>query len=197
MSGVALLAGYAVDAAVGDPARWHPVAGLGRTALALERAAYAPTRLRGAAVVAVLVAAPAIVAELLARRLSRRGLGRELVLAMLTWVALGGRSLRREALNVSDLVAREQLDEARGALRALCGRDAAELDASGLCRAAVESVAENTSDAVVGALLWGALGGAGRGRCLPLGEHARRDVRSPQRALPALRLGGGAGSTTP
>jgi adenosylcobinamide-phosphate synthase len=159
MSGVALLAGYAVDAAVGDPARWHPVAGLGRTALALERAAYAPTRLRGAAVVAVLVAAPAIVAELLARRLSRRGLGRELVLAMLTWVALGGRSLRREALNVSDLVAREQLDEARGALRALCGRDAAELDASGLCRAAVESVAENTSDAVVGALLWGALAG--------------------------------------
>ncbi len=159
MSGVALLAGYAVDAAVGDPARWHPVAGLGHTALALERAAYAPTRLRGAAVVAVLVAAPAIAAELLARRLSRRGLGRELVLAMLTWVALGGRSLRREALNVSDLVAREQLDEARGALRALCGRDAAELDASGLCRAAVESVAENTSDAVVGALLWGALAG--------------------------------------
>ena len=159
MSGVALLAGYAVDAAVGDPARWHPVAGFGRTALALERAAYAPTRLRGAAVVAVLVAAPAIAAELLARRLSRRGLGRELVLAMLTWVALGGRSLRREALNVSDLVAREQLDEARGALRALCGRDAAELDESGLCRAAVESVAENTSDAVVGALLWGALAG--------------------------------------
>jgi adenosylcobinamide-phosphate synthase len=159
MSAAALLAGYAVDAAVGDPARWHPVAGLGRTALALERAVYAPTRLRGAAVVAVLVAAPAIAAELLARRLSRRGLGRELVLAMLTWAALGGRSLRREAVNVSDLVAREQLDQARCALRALCGRDAAELDASGLCRAAVESLAENTSDAVVGALLWGALAG--------------------------------------
>lgn len=158
-AGAALLAGYAADAAVGDPARWHPVAGFGRTALALERAAYAPSRLRGTAVVAILVAVPALAAELLARALSRRGLTRELVLAALTWVALGGRSLRREALNVSDLVARGELDEARGALRALCGRDAAKLDGDALCRAALESVAENTGDAVVGALLWGALAG--------------------------------------
>ncbi len=165
ISGAALLAGYAADAVVGDPARWHPVAGFGHVALALERAAYAPTRMRGAVVVAALVAAPALAGELLARatRLARPatrdGLGRGLVLALLTWVALGGRSLRREALNVSDLVVREELDQARGALRALCGRDAAELDGAGLCRAAVESVAENTGDAVVGALLWGALGG--------------------------------------
>jgi adenosylcobinamide-phosphate synthase len=81
------------------------------------------------------------------------------VLAVLTWVALGGRSLRREALNVSDLVARGELDQARGALRALCGRDTAKLDGDALCRAAVESVAENTGDAVVGALLWGAVAG--------------------------------------
>ena len=155
VSGVALLAGYGADLAFGDPRRWHPVAGFGRLALALEHAAYAPSRLRGAVVTAVLVAVPALAVE----RLARGGLGRSLVLAALTWVALGGRSLRLEALNVSDLVEREQLDEARGALRALCGRDATELDGPGLCRAAVESVAENTSDAVVGALLWGALAG--------------------------------------
>jgi adenosylcobinamide-phosphate synthase len=159
LAGAALLAGYAADAAVGDPARWHPVAGFGRTALALERAAYAPSRLRGTAVVAILVAVPALAAELLARALSRRGMTRGLVLAALTWVALGGRSLRREALNVSDLVAHGELDEARGALRALCGRDAARLDGDAVCRAALESVAENTGDAVVGALLWGALAG--------------------------------------
>lgn len=159
MSGAALLAGYAADAVLGDPSRWHPVAGFGRTALALERAIYAPTRLRGVAVVAILVAAPALAAEALARAASRRGASRGLVLTALTWVALGGRSLRAEAVNVSDLVAREQLVEARGALRALCGRDAAELDGAALCRAAVESVAENTGDAVVGALLWGALAG--------------------------------------
>lgn len=159
LAGAALLVGYAADAAVGDPARWHPVAGFGHTALAVERIAYAPSRLRGSAVVAMLVAIPALAAELLARAASRRGFPRELVLTALIWVALGGRSLRREALNVSDLVARGELDEARVALRALCGRDAAKLDGDALCRATLESVAENTGDAVVGALLWGALAG--------------------------------------
>jgi adenosylcobinamide-phosphate synthase len=155
----ALLAGYAADLLVGDPRRWHPVAGFGRAALALERAMYAPTRLRGALVVAILVAVPAAGAELLSRAPARGRLGRSAALALLMWVALGGRSLRREALNVSDLVARGELDRARGALRALCGRNAAELDGPALCRAAVESVAENSSDAIVGALLWGALAG--------------------------------------
>ncbi|HEY4812795.1 MAG TPA: cobalamin biosynthesis protein [Solirubrobacteraceae bacterium] len=158
-AGAALLSGYAADMALGDPRRWHPVAGFGRAAIALERMAYAPSRLRGAVVVAMLVAIPALVAELLARAASRRGLPRELVLATFIWVALGGRSLRREALNVSDLVAGGDLDQARIALRALCGRDAAKLDGGALCRAALESVAENTSDAVVGALLWGSVAG--------------------------------------
>jgi adenosylcobinamide-phosphate synthase len=166
-AGVALLAGYAADMALGDPRRWHPVAGFGRTALMLERVAYAPSRLRGTVVAAILVAVPALAAELLTRalsrrvELSRRTSTREIVLTALTWMALGGRSLRREALNVSDLVAREELDQARLALRALCGRDATKLDGDALCRAALESVAENTGDAVVGALLWGALAGPG------------------------------------
>jgi adenosylcobinamide-phosphate synthase len=151
---MALLCGYAADLALGDPGRWHPVAGFGRVALALERALYAPTRMRGALFAVVLVAAPAIAAERVARSLPRW-----LVLAALTWAALGGRSLTHEALGVSDLVEQDELDKARGALRSLCGRDATELDGPELCRAAVESVAENTSDAVVGALLWGAVAG--------------------------------------
>lgn len=169
LAGSALLAGYAADLAWGDPQRWHPVAGFGRLALALERAVYAPSRLRGAAFVAMLVAAPAIAAQALARgmgggleRALARGMaggGRALALAALTWAALGGRSLRREALGVCELVERGELAQARSALRALCGRDAAALDGPELCRAALESVAENTSDAVVGALLWGALAG--------------------------------------
>jgi len=170
-SGVALLAGYTADLLLGDPRRWHPVAGFGRTAASVERVAYAPSRLRGAVVVAILVALPALAAELLARAASRArqkalgnrashgDLGRNLALAALTWVALGGRSLRREARGVCELVQCGELERARVALRALCGRDAAELDAEQLCRAAIESLAENSSDAVVGALLWGAIAG--------------------------------------
>jgi adenosylcobinamide-phosphate synthase len=159
MSAAPLLAGYAADLLAGDPRRWHPVAGFGRATAVLERSMYAPTRRRGAALTAVLVTGAALCAEVLARAGTRVGLRREVVLAVVLWVALGGRSLRREALRVGGLVEHRELAQARGALCALCGRDAAELDGAGVCRAAVESVAENTADAVVGALLWGALGG--------------------------------------
>ncbi|HLH13976.1 MAG TPA: adenosylcobinamide-phosphate synthase CbiB [Solirubrobacteraceae bacterium] len=165
-AGAALLAGYLADVLAGDPRRWHPVAGFGRLALALERALYAPTRTRGLAFTATLVALAALAAELLARAGARaaapaslRAAGRQAALALVVWSALGGRSLRTEALRVAELVERGELDAARAGLRALCGRDAARLDGPELCRAAVESLAENTADAVVGALLWGALAG--------------------------------------
>jgi adenosylcobinamide-phosphate synthase len=159
MSGAALLGGWTADLVMGDPRRWHPVAGFGRLALAVERAVYAPSRARGALYCASLVGAAAVAGELLARATRRAGLGRGAALAALTWAALGGRSLAREATGIAERLAREDLDGARAALPALAGRDATELDAPGIARAAVESVAENTSDAVLGALLWGALAG--------------------------------------
>jgi adenosylcobinamide-phosphate synthase len=76
-----------------------------------------------------------------------------------TWAALGGRTLAREAERVADHLERGDLGAARAALPALVGRDVDGLDEPQVCRAVVESVAENTSDAVVGALFWGAVGG--------------------------------------
>ena len=154
MNGLALLAGWATDLLVGDPRRWHPVAGFGRAALALERASYAPSRARGAAYAGVLVVVAALAAELAARVVPRR-----VALAACTWAALGGRSLAREAGAVADDVRSGDLPAARAALPALVGRDPEGLDEAGICRAAVESVAENTADAVVGVLLWGAVAG--------------------------------------
>jgi len=154
VSAAAVLAGYSADLLVGDPPRWHPVAGFGRVATAFEDAVYAPTRVRGAAFTLALVGIAALSVELLARAAPRRA-----VIAAVTWTALGGRSLRREAERVATYLESDDYDAAREALRALCGRDAAELGERELCRAVVESLAENTSDAVVGALLWGALAG--------------------------------------
>jgi adenosylcobinamide-phosphate synthase len=159
VSATALLAGYAADVAIGDPRRWHPVAGFGTVATALERASYEPTRRRGALVAGALVGGAAILAELLSRAAGRVAHGRGIALAAVTWAALGGRSLRREALHVANSIDQGDLRQARAALSALCGRDADELDIHGLSRAVVESVAENTSDAVVGALAWGTIGG--------------------------------------
>lgn len=154
MSGAALLAGYAADLAIGDPRRWHPVAGFGGVATRVERSVYAPSRARGALFAAVLVALPAAAAEAAARIAGRRGS----ILLALTWAALGGRSLTREASRIGALLDTGDLVGARAALPALVGRDP-ELDSAGVSRAVVESLAENTSDAVVGALLWGALAG--------------------------------------
>ncbi|MEA2248038.1 MAG: adenosylcobinamide-phosphate synthase [Solirubrobacteraceae bacterium] len=155
MSGAALAGGFAADLAFGDPARWHPVAGFGRLALRAEAAVYAPTRRRGAAFTLALVGAAALAGEALARSL----LGRRTALLVLSWAALGGRSLGREARRVAEALERGDLAAARAALPALAGRDPWGLDAPGIARAVVESVAENTSDAVVGALLWGAVAG--------------------------------------
>jgi adenosylcobinamide-phosphate synthase len=151
-SGLAL--GYGADLALGDPRRGHPVAGFGHVALALERAVYAPRRARGVMFTGALVAGAALAGHGLARLLGRRA-----ALALVTWTALGGRSLRREAATIATQLERGDLDAARRSLPALAGRDAAALDTGEIARAVVESVAENTSDAVVGTLVYGAVFG--------------------------------------
>ena len=147
---MSLAAGYLADLVLGDPARWHPVAGFGRVAAALERAVYAPTRARGAAFCALLVGGAAALGELLARALGRRP-----ALVLVTWAALGGRSLWR----LAGEIAAADLERSREALPALVGRDTVGLDDAGVARAVVESVAENTADAIVGPLFWGAVAG--------------------------------------
>ncbi len=155
MSGRALLAGYVADLAIGDPRHGHPVAGFGRLALQVEARLYAPSRARGAAFAVALVAVPAAATELAARTLRGRGV----ILLVLTWASLGGRSLAREARRIGSLLEAGDLVGARAALPALVGRDPERLDVVGVSRAVVESLGENTSDAVVGPLLWGALAG--------------------------------------
>jgi adenosylcobinamide-phosphate synthase len=161
LSGVALAGGYLADVALGDPRRLHPVAGFGRLALWIERIGYAPTRRRGVAYACGLVASAALAGELAARAGARLGAGRSGALGIATWMALGGRSLTREATRLAGHLERDDLEAARAVLPRLCGRDPQGLDAQDLSRATVESVAENTADAVIGALMWGAVAGPG------------------------------------
>ncbi|WP_036226202.1 cobalamin biosynthesis protein [Marmoricola sp. URHB0036] len=148
-----LLVGFVADRVIPDPASYHPVAGFGRLAASLERLGYAPTRQRGVAYTATLVGGAAVAGLLLERR--RPVLGT----ALATWAVLGGASLEREALAVSELLASGDLPGARQRLTHLVGRDTTSLDEGEVARAVVESVAENTSDAVVSPLVVGALFG--------------------------------------
>lgn len=155
MTAAAIALGGVADLVFGDPRRGHPVAAFGRAAAALEGVAHRPTRRAGAAYAGLLVGAVVVSAAELERRLPRTPLR-----AVALWTALGSRSLMREAGAVADLVGAGDIAGARRRISSLVGRDPEALDAAGLCAAAIESVAENTVDAVVAPLLWTAVAGA-------------------------------------
>lgn len=154
-AGLAL--GFAADRLLGDPRRWHPVAGFGRLGVGLERLLWRDSRAAGATYVVVLVGGATGLGLLLER--VRRPLPHTLLVALATWAVLGGRSLDREAAAIQELVASGDLDAARTRLQNLVGRDTTRLEESEIVRAATESLAENTSDAVVSSLVWGAVAG--------------------------------------
>lgn len=154
-----LLGGALLDAALGDPRRWHPVAGFGQAAAALERRMYAPNHRAGLRYASVAVGLPVVTAVGASLATRRHPWARTALVAGATWAALGGRSLRREARAMAQALDGGDLDAARNRLPHLCGRDPSTLDNTELARATVESVAENTSDAVVGPLVWGAVAG--------------------------------------
>lgn len=154
-----LLLGYAADRLLGDPRRFHPVAGFGTAAATLEKHLYADSRPRGVVHTALLVGGCAGLGFALERATAHHPVLRTAVTALTTWTVLGGRSLEREATAVRDRLSAGDLPGARERLRSLVGRDTSTLDASQVARAVVESVAENSSDAVVAPLVWGALAG--------------------------------------
>ncbi|HEU5003627.1 MAG TPA: cobalamin biosynthesis protein [Actinomycetota bacterium] len=161
MATVAAVAlGWLADRALGDPARHHPVAGFGMLATRTERLVWWPSRGRGTLYAVTLVAGTGMAAAGLGRVLRRIPGGSVAAGTVVLWTTLGGRSLERVAGELAGALEAGDLGRARALLPSLAGRDPTHLDAAGLCRAGLESVAENTADAVVGPLLWGAVAGA-------------------------------------
>ncbi len=141
--------GLVLDGLYGEPAAAvHPVAHFGHAMSAVERHLYSPSRSRGVAHALVGLGL---------------GVGGGLLLrstAVATGIAVGGRSLRDAALAVDAALRRGDVESARVLMPTLVGRDPTELDKDEMARATVESVAENTVDAVVAPTLWGAFAGA-------------------------------------
>jgi adenosylcobinamide-phosphate synthase len=166
-----LIGGVIADATVGDPQRGHPVALFGRVMTALEKRVYADSAARGAAHAGcglAIATAPAFSAIRLARAAPA---GRTVITALTTWAVVAARSLSAAAAQVGAALTAGDLEHARALLPGLCGRDPAMLDSAAVTRAVIESVAENTSDAIVAPLLWGALAG-------PVGLSAYRAVNT-------------------
>lgn len=152
-------AGLLGDLLLGDPRRGHPVAAFGRAAAAVERVLWRDDRARGALHTAVCAGGAVALGAVAARAVRTSPAASLALTGAATWAVVGGTSLAREARAVGRALEAGDIEGARARLPHLCGRDPQALDADGIARAVVESVAENTSDAVVGALVWGTVGG--------------------------------------
>ncbi|MGW5209670.1 cobalamin biosynthesis protein [Streptomyces sp. NPDC004051] len=152
-------AGLLGDLLLGDPRRGHPVAAFGRAAAAVEQMLWRDDRGRGALHTAVCVGGAVALGSLASRCVQSSPAASVALTGAATWAVVGGTSLAREARAIGRALTAGDVQAARARLPHLCGRDPQALDADGIARAVVESVAENTSDAVVGALVWGAVAG--------------------------------------
>ena len=145
----AVAAGVLADRLLGEPpAPVHPVVAFGRLMRRVERLLYRDSRAAGVAHAVVGCGVGAVAGRLLGST------------AVATWVAVAGRALGAAAGAVGDALEAGDLAQARALLPALVGRDPSALDEKEIARAVVESVAENTVDAVVAPALWAAALGA-------------------------------------
>ena len=165
----ALVIGFCIDLLVGDPHGFpHPVVLIGKCISVLERGLRCicpktPSGERAAgailwgAVVIVSTAVPALLLWLSGLVSPWLRLALESVMC---WQILAVKSLRDESMKVYDALESGDLAASRHAVSMIVGRDTDRLDGAAVTRAAVETVAENTSDGVVAPLLFLAIGGA-------------------------------------
>ena len=166
----AILTGFIIDWFVGDPYDLpHPIVWIGRLIAFLDNKLRIKRNdkkniVRGAitAVIVVVVstAIPALVLELMWKI---HPLAFYLVNSIMCFQMLAARQLVIESKKVQTALEASDTEAARRAVANIVGRDTDVLDANGICRAAVETVAENGSDGVVAPLFWmflfGAVGG--------------------------------------
>ena len=154
MLGAAL--GLVVDGLVGEPpGAVHPVACFGQAMTWADRRWWRDDRRRGVAYAALGIGAAAGVGTVLDRSVPHLA-----STASATAVSVAGRALGDAARTVGAALAGEDLTAAREALAALVARDPRRLEEKEIVRAVVESVAENTADAIVAPALWASLAGA-------------------------------------
>lgn len=165
----ALGLGFCLDLIFGDPhAIPHPVVFIGKLISLLERLfrRLLPKNTNGERIAGALVwlftaaISTALPFGLLYACHSISPWLRTAVEAIMCWQILAVKSLNDETMKVYYALSRQDLPGARTAVSMIVGRDTQFLDADGVTRAAVETVAENTSDGVIAPLFYLALGGA-------------------------------------
>jgi adenosylcobinamide-phosphate synthase len=171
---LALTAGFLIDMIAGDPHGLpHPVVYMGKTIALLEkllRKAFPKTpageRAAGALMWLLVAGGSFMLPFLLLKACAKAGPYLRFALeSLMCWQVLAAKSLKDESVKVERALKDEGLEAARRAVSMIVGRDTERLDEAGVIRAAVETVAENTSDGVIAPIFYIALGGP-LGGCL-------------------------------
>ena len=142
----------------------HPVTWMGRLIAWLDRALNRETatpqarRAAGVAAVLILLAIVGALAFLVQSALLRLPFG-ILAAALVASTLVAQRSLHRHVADVAAALETGGVAAGRQAVAHIVGRDTEKLDAAGVARAAIESLAENFSDAIVAPVFWMAIGG--------------------------------------
>ena len=167
----------ALDASCGDPA-WlpHPVRLIGRTITAGDRYLHAYNRsgdlIRGGLLVIAVIAAAGLAAwAVIAMSQMISPYAGALAAILIAWTTIAARGLDDAAREVEHHLWAGDEVRARYSIRALAGRDPETLDACGLIRATIESVAENSSDGIIAPLLFLIVAG-------PVGAVAYKSVNT-------------------
>ena len=160
---IAIAIGFGLDALLGDPHGWpHLVIGYGKLISLLEKLCYdwENKRLAGAVlVICVLLFAAGSAGLVLYLCMLIHPVVYVIVGGVLCWQCLAAKSLKVESEKVYKALKEGGLQSGRDAVAMIVGRDVNVLDEDGVVRAAVETVAENTSDGEIAPLLYMALFG--------------------------------------
>lgn len=157
-----------IEAACGYPDRLyrvlgHPVTWIGLAIAALDRAlnrgGAVRRRLSGVFALAVLLAAASGLGLAVTALMAAAGLVAPLLLGLIAASLPAQRSLHDHVARVAADLRREGLPGGRRAVAMIVGRDPETLDEAGVCRAAIESLAENFSDGIVAPAVWIGLAG--------------------------------------
>ena len=161
--GIAFFGGFLLDLLLGDP-NWlpHPIRLIGALISRLEKILYRGKRLfyRGALLAGIVLLLSGLTAAVLlaAAYQIHPALGC-VVEGVMTYQILATKCLKQESMKVYAGLQKGDIEEARRAVSMIVGRDTAVLNETGIIKAAVETVAENTSDGVIAPMLYLALGG--------------------------------------
>jgi len=153
-----VLVAVLLDALLGEPKRWHPLAGFGRLAVRCESVLYGSEnigevnrKIRG------VLAWSACIVPLVLIVYGLQQVNTELSIVtgtLLLYFAIGNQSLSQHAMAVANALTHGNLEQARFQIKMMVSRDTGNMQDKDISRATIESVLENGNDAIFGAIFW-------------------------------------------